>query len=245
MRKTESVNAACSPRGEWGHSVPQTFRQINLTRTLENSREARSHSSNNHTQHPAHAVCATNTQSSSTHSLCLCRLTSTQRHKQNWTLRWNKNSCDSAHVMSVSRSLVNRQPCIWWRRSHRSTVHVSVWKETAASPPPHRSVLCLITNRATSDKTQACYRHHLSSLQDECPCTVHLQVLLLHHTLTQGSSWPLRLLSSMPPSADRVCSKAWVTWRKQCPHTPEYGELTLYFHLSSLLLLPLLLISIN
>lgn len=136
MRKTESVNAACSPRGEWGHSVPQTFRQINLTRTLENSREARSHSSNNHTQHPAHAVCATNTQPSSTHSLCLCRLTSTQRHKQNWTLRWNKNSCDSAHVMSVSRSLVNRQPCIWWRRSHRSTVHVSVWKETAASPPP-------------------------------------------------------------------------------------------------------------
>lgn len=66
--ETESDGEQCLlSSGGRGHSVPQTFRQINLMRRLENSGEARSLSQKNHTQHPpqtvdTHAFAQTNTQ---------------------------------------------------------------------------------------------------------------------------------------------------------------------------------------
>lgn len=53
----ESVSERCLlSSGERGHSVPQTFRQINLMTRLENSGEARSRGQKNHTQHPPHTA---------------------------------------------------------------------------------------------------------------------------------------------------------------------------------------------
>ena len=56
--KENEKESVCEHRllssGDRGHSVSQTFRQINLTRRMENSGEARSHSWKNHTASTAY-----------------------------------------------------------------------------------------------------------------------------------------------------------------------------------------------
>ncbi len=97
--ENESVSEHCLlSSGERGHSIPRTFRQINLMTRLENGREARSHSPKNHTQHQPHTVrthtfTQTNTQAFSYPLTVLCRLTTTQRHKQSWTFTVRHDFC--------------------------------------------------------------------------------------------------------------------------------------------------------